>query len=197
MPRALKENNERWTYADYLTWPDDERWELIYGKAYNQSPVSQVLHKRVADRFFEKFSVLLDRKKREVFIAPLDVIFSEVDEQNEYCEKATIVQPDIFVINDIKRFSYCGYNGPPELIVEITTPESQSDDLNFKFDLYEKHGVKEYWIVYPVEQVLMVYVFENDGFCKPKRYACFDKVFVSHLGNLVIDLRDVFAKEQF
>ena len=67
----------KWTYADYLTWPDDERWELIYGMAYNQSPVSQLLHQRIAGRLFAKLAELLGTKKYEIFIAPFDVVFTD------------------------------------------------------------------------------------------------------------------------
>ncbi len=63
MPLAHKENNERCTYADYLTWPDDERWEIIDGVAYSQSPVSQVLHQRVVGRIFAKFYECLDKNE--------------------------------------------------------------------------------------------------------------------------------------
>lgn len=187
-------NCRKWTYADYLTWPDDERWELIYGMAYNQSPVSQVLHQRVVGRIFAKLACLLDRKKYEVFIAPLDVVWTDSDVLIMNNENLDIVQPDIFVIDDKKKLNDFGYNGTPVLVIEITTPETQGDDLTHKFDLYEKHGVKECWIVYPVEQVLMVYGFGADGFCKPSRYASSDKVFVSYLGDLEIDLGTIFVE---
>jgi Uma2 family endonuclease len=191
---STKLHSRKWTYADYLTWPDDERWELIYGMAYSLSYVSQMLHQRVVGAFYNHLVRQIDRKKYEVFIAPLNVSLGVVNSQVNSDGQVT-VQPDIFVIptkKDIRDCDCC--TEIPRLIIEVTTSDTQNEDVSLKFDLYEQCGVKEYWIVYPTEQVLMVYVHDNEGFCKPTRYACSDKVVVNHLNNLVLDLANVFVE---
>lgn len=187
-------SSRKWTYADYLTWPDDERWELIYGMAYSMSYVSQMLHQRVVGSFYNQLASHINRNVYEVFIAPLNVSLGLVNSPLSSSNQLT-VKPDIFVIptnNDISACDCC--IDIPCLIIEVTTSDTQNEDVSLKFDLYEQSGVKEYWIVYPVEQVVMVYVHDTNGFCKPAKYACSDKVVVATMNNLVIDLAKVFVE---
>ena len=66
--------------------------------------------------------------------------------------------------------------------------------MTVKYELYERHGVKEYWIIHPAEMTLLVYhLSESGNFGVPERYAGVDKVPVLLLGELVIDLGEVFA----
>ena len=200
MPRALKDNNERWTYADYLTWPDDERWEIIDGVAYPwngiqaMSPGPGKLHQIVSFEIARQLGNYLKGKKCRAFAAPFDVRFAEASGQSDnYVE--TVVQPDLLVVCDTSKLDDKGCNGAPDLIVEISSSATGKRDFITKFDLYQRHGVKEYWIIHPVEQTLLVFKLSEDGqYGAPERYAVDDNVPVALLGELVIDLGDVFSE---
>lgn len=199
MPRPLKENNQRWTYADYLTWPDDERWEIIEGVAcpWNgiqaMSPGPGKLHQIVSFEIARQLGNYLKGKKCRAFAAPFDVRLTETSGQSDnYVE--TVVQPDLLVVCDISKLDEKGCNGAPDLIIEISSSATGKRDLTIKFDLYQKFGVKEYWIIHPAEQTLLVFKLGADGlYGAADRYAGDDKVPVTLLGELVIDLGDVFA----
>lgn len=194
MPRPHKENNECWTYADYLTWPDDERWEIIDGVAYAMSPAPGICHQRVSRSLSLLFGNFLHGKKSELFVAPFDVRLSERTGLTD--EKIiTVVQPDILVVCDKAKLDERGCNGAPDIAIEITSPKTGKNDLTVKYELYQRHGVKEYWIIHPAEQTLLVFKLREDGlYGAADRYAGDDKVSVSLLGELVIDLVEVFAE---
>jgi Uma2 family endonuclease len=194
MPLALKNNCEKWTYADYLTWPDDERWEIIEGVAYSMSPSPTTTHQRVLSKLALPLLAHLDGKCCELFLAPFDVRFLEQQNASDnYID--TVVQPDILVVCDKSKLDERGCNGSPDFIIEITSQSTGKNDLTRKFDLYQRHGVKEYWIVHPEQQTVMVFKIGEDGlYGKPERYAGDDTVSVPFFGDLVIDLKGVFAE---
>ncbi|HIJ80510.1 MAG TPA: Uma2 family endonuclease [Desulfuromonadales bacterium] len=185
---------ERFTYADYLTWPDDERWEIIDGVAYAMSPAPGSLHQRISMDLSRQFATFLKGKTCKVYAAPFDVRLAEqsglTDDKIE-----TVVQPDIVIICDANKIDNRGSNGPPDLIIEILSPSSAAFDLKQKFELYQRHHVKEYWIIHPAEMTVFVYNLSCAGIYEsPKRYAQDDKIPVSLLGELVIDLAEAFAE---
>ena len=89
---------ERFTYGDYLTWDDDERWELIDGVPYNMSPAPKVAHQRIVSQLVRHFANYLDGKPCQVFPAPFDVRLPEADEADDAVD--TVVQPDVTIIFD-------------------------------------------------------------------------------------------------
>lgn len=91
------------TYTDYLTWPDEERWELIDGIAYNMTPAPSFRHQAVAGAFFVSLTNKLVGKACMAVIAPTDVILSEQD----------VVQPDVFVVCDKKKITESNVQGAP------------------------------------------------------------------------------------
>jgi Uma2 family endonuclease len=75
----------------------------------------------------------------------------------------TVVQPDISVICDLSKLKGSGCVGAPDLVVEIQSPSTSYDDLHRKYDLYERHGVREYWVVYLPDHLLRVFTLGADG----------------------------------
>ncbi len=186
--------NEKFTYADYLTWPDDERWEIIDGVAYSMSPAPGTNHQRISRSLSLQIGNFLHGKRCELFVAPFDVRLSErvglTDEKLE-----TVVQPDLLVVCDPDKLDEKGCKGAPDLIIEILSPSTGGKDLTIKYDLYERHGVKEYWVVHPAEHTLLVYKLGEEGkFGRPDRYAADAKVAVPLLVDLVVDLSGVFIE---
>jgi Uma2 family endonuclease len=185
---------ERFTYADYLTWPVDERWEIIDGVAYSMSPAPGSIHQRISMDLSRQFSTFLKGKRCKVYAAPFDVRLSEQSGLTDD-KLDTVVQPDIVVICDTNKIDSRGINGVPDLVIEILSPSTAALDIKEKFDLYQRHTIKEYWIIHPAEMTVFVYQMDDTGaYGSPKRYAENDKVPVPLLGELVIDLGEVFAE---
>jgi Uma2 family endonuclease len=194
MSLAPKNNSERWTYADYLTWSDEERWEIIDGVAYAMSPAPSTAHQRILRNLASQINAYLQGKPCELFWAPFDVRLADNKQQSDnYTE--TVVQPDIVVICDPDKIDKRGCNGAPDIVIEITSPSTGKNDLTIKFDLYQRHGVKEYWIVLPEEKTVMIFKLQDTGkYDQPTNFGGTDTFNVSLLGDHLIDLAEVFAE---
>jgi Uma2 family endonuclease len=152
---ALK-SNYKYTYGDYCSWPDEERWEIIKGVPFAMSPGPNRFHQRIAYALISQISAQTPKENKcEIYFAPFDVRLPEHDEADDFI--TTIVQPDISVICNKEKLDDQGCRGAPDLIMEILSPSTASRDLQIKKDLYEKHGVKEYWIVHPGDTIVIVY----------------------------------------
>ncbi len=188
---ALKDT-ERFTYADYVTWPETERWELIDGEAYDMSPAPSTEHQRVSRKLLVQIEGFLRQKPCEVFYAPFDVRLPERDEADDEIEN--VVQPDISVICDPSKLDSKGCKGAPDLIIEILSPSTAKKDRQEKFLLYERHGVKAYWLVHQSEHLIEVFRLRNSGvYDKPEIYAGDDMMPVDLFPDLEIDLGVVFG----
>lgn len=167
--------DQRYTIADYKTWPDSERWELINGVAYAMSPAPRTNHQRIVGDLFFQIKTFLEGKPCEPFIAPTDVFLSGdktlLDEEAD-----TVVQPDIFVVCNPSQVVDEGIRGAPDFVVEILSDSTAYKDLNEKKSLYEAHGVKEYWIVKPGDGSVLVWRLEGRRFAPLKEYRPEDPV---------------------
>ncbi len=104
-----------------------------------------------------------------------------------------VVQPDLVVVCDKNKLDAKGCLGSPDLIIEILSPLTAERDFKQKFSLYEKQGVKEYWIVHPEERTVLVFKLEkNKKYGIPDRYAGKDFVKCGILDGMEIDLGLVF-----
>jgi len=157
-----EESDHKFTYREYCSWPDDERWELIDGVAYDMSPAPSSRHQDLSTQLLVEISLFLKTKPCKVFSAPFDVMLPAFPIENED-EINTIIQPDISVICDPSKIIEKGCLGAPDLIVEILSPSTSKKDLNEKFGLYEKHGVKEYWVVDPGNKYIRVFHLHIDN----------------------------------
>jgi Uma2 family endonuclease len=190
-PSALK-LEERFTYGDYLTWDDGERWELIDGVPYNMSPAPVRRHQGILMDLSRQFATYLLDKPCKAYHAPFDVRLPEGDEADE--ETFTVVQPDLVVVCDPDKLDDKGCRGAPDLVVEILSPSTSGKDMKQKFNLYEQRGVREYWIVDPSGGTVMVFRRGGDGrYGRPGVYSVEDSAPVGIFDDLTIDLRPVFA----
>lgn len=158
-------DTKRHTYGEYLTWPEDHRYELIEGVAYAMTPAPNRLHQRLLAEIFRQIAEALDGKPCEVNISPFDVRLPEADEADE--DIATVVQPDILVVCDQTKLDERGCRGAPDWVIEILSPATAAHDQIKKLAIYEHHGVKEYWIVHPIDRVVTVYRLEGARYGKP------------------------------
>ncbi len=159
--------DEKYTYADYLKWPDNERWELIEGIPYDMSPAPNINHQTISGEIFVKIHNEVKKNGCRVFSAPFDVRLIENIKLNDD-ETETVVQPDISVICDKSKLEKRGCVGAPDIAIEILSQSTAYKDETEKLKLYEKHGVKEYWIVNPDANYIMIYRLENDIYGKPE-----------------------------
>ena len=187
---AAPKLKERFSYADYLNWPDDERWEIIDGIAYDMSPAPTPRHQNVSMKLSLMIGNFLEGKPCDIYAAPFDVKLSD-ETMDELVD--TVIQPDLSVICDMDRLDERGYNGAPTLVVEILSKSTASKDLAEKYFLYEKHGVKEYLIVNTWAETVTSHQLDEQGqFSHPTTYSNEDHMPVSVLAGLTIDLSKVF-----
>ena len=182
---ALREEKQYYTYADYCTWPDGERWELIDGKAFAMAPAPSVGHQGVSSNIHGQFYNFLKGKPCKVFHAPFDVRLN-ADTYDD-----TVVQPDLVIICDRSILRDTGCIGAPDMVVEILSPSTLRRDRTLKFDLYLKAGVREYWIIDPATKTLSAHVLKN-GEYTIRAYTDTDIVPVHVLEGCMINLTDVF-----
>lgn len=151
---AYKAQNKIYTYEDYLTFPEDSwGYQIIEGELV-VSPSPKTIHQAVLMNLSLAISVFVRNKKcGEVFFAPFDVI---LDNHN-------IVQPDIlFISNENKDvLTEDNVKGAPDLIVEVLSQSTRQFDLLGKKDVYQKFGIKEYWIIDPENKSVAVYFLEK------------------------------------
>jgi Uma2 family endonuclease len=141
---ALKEGDV-FTLDQWRTWPEGERWELIGGVAYCMSPAPRIRHQGLVGSLYYQLCTYLEEKDCSPFIAPVDVFLPDgVTDSTE-----TVVQPDVLVVCDQGKIKEDGIYGPPDFIAEILSPSTAYKDMSDKMKLYERSGVREYWMVNP------------------------------------------------
>ena len=153
-------------YGEYLTWPEDRRYELIDGVAYAMSPAPNRSHQQFVLHIARQISDALDGTPCEVNIAPFDVRLPDTGEADEDIQ--TVVQPDILVVCDQMKLDERGCRGAPDWVIEILSPSSAAHDQINKLAIYERHGVKEYWIVHPTDRIVGVYRLEGVHYGKTR-----------------------------
>jgi len=195
MTLPLSKKEEKFTYGDYLSWPDEERWELIEGVPYDMTPAPSRFHQEILMEMARQFANYLRNKACKVYVAPFDVRLLKGDEKDEEIE--TVVQPDLVVVCDPAKLDEKGCRGTPDLVMEITSPATARKDQREKFLLYEKAGVKEYWIVNPTDKIVTVFILnENRKYGRPEIYSDEDSIGVGLFsGDLVIDLKAAFPSK--
>lgn len=164
MALALRDH-DRHTYADYLGWPGDVRYELIDGIAYLMLLAPDLAHQDVAGEIFAQLHTALAGKPCRAFIAPVDVRFPKGDEADDSID--TVLQPDVLVVCDPAKLDRRGVRGAPDLVVEVLSPSTAGHDHVAKRRVYERAGVREYWLVHPVDRVITVYRLAGSEFGKP------------------------------
>jgi len=192
LPKKIQK--EYYTYAEYKYWPDEEKWEIIDGIAYDMSPAPGMTHQKMVGEIYRRIAVFLEDNKCEVFVAPFDVFLPKLNESEN--ETSTIVQPDISIICDKSKLSEKGCTGCPDVVIEIISPHGASRDQIKKRHLYEKKGVKEYWIVHPVDKILWKYVLIGDQYGKPQIFDNKGTPSFEKLPDFKLDLLKVFGPDE-
>jgi len=181
-----------YTYADYLKWTIQERFELIKGKVFKMSPGPATRHQWVVGHiFYRLYNFLKDDKPCKVFVAPFDIRLPR--QSKDDASITTVVQPDVSVVCDAEKIDARGIIGAPDIVVEVLSPGNNRKELANKYEIYEESGVKEYWLVHPTEKTFFRYILDENGQYQPQQLLTIgDKVTTSVLPGFVLDLDDVF-----
>lgn len=217
----LPEKKTNYTYADILKMKSDEHVELIEGvlylrsgeraelidgelyvlnedirgyEFYMMSPTPTTKHQRISRELMLQFSMYLCGKKCEVFSAPFGVRLFEKEGDKPW-KVNTFVDPDITVICDPDKIDDAGCKGAPDLIIEILSSSSKKHDMQTKYSLYQRAGVREYWIVDPETCAVIIYTLQENGtYSGAMLYHRDSSIPVSVLDDCEIDLTPVFAR---
>jgi Uma2 family endonuclease len=154
MADPVRQLNDRFTYGQYRVWPEDERWELIDGEAWMMASPS-TWHQEIVTRLLTEIRIFLKGKPCLALPAPFDVLLPASEEADD--EVPTVVQPDIAVFCDPAKLREKNARGAPDVVVEILSKSTKDKDEGAKFRLYERAGVREYWVIDPEELSIDVY----------------------------------------
>ncbi len=185
MPVVTETEKKRvFTYEDYEKLPEGSPYQLIGGElVMTPSPVPY--HQKVSLRItFELFRFVKEQDLGEVLNAPVDVYLSETE----------TYQPDIIFIARENQgiIGEKKIEGPPDLVIEILSPSTAYYDLKHKKKVYEQRGVREYWIVDPMEKSLEVYENTDRGFVLSERTVEKGRVASRILTGFSLELEEVF-----
>ncbi len=137
----------------FRLYPEESRFELVDGEVY-EMPAPSFLHQEILFRLAIKVRNFCEHKQVGiVVIAPIDVVFS----------RDIVLQPDIVYVSDLSKVKDRIY-GVPDLVVEVASPSTLKRDITDKMKIYEKYGVKEYWIVFSSEKTILVYQLTENGY---------------------------------
>lgn len=172
-----------YTAEDYWSLPEDVRAELIDGQIYYQAAPSRV-HQKISSELNAVIRNYIRSKGGtcDVYAAPFAVTLHK--------DKRTIVEPDISVICDRNKLTDKGCTGAPDWIIEIISPGNPQHDFIYKLGLYANAGVREYWIVDPRSQTILVYYFDQKDF-GVKSYTFQDKIKVNIYEDFEIDFQEL------
>ena len=189
-------SERRYSYADYLTWTNDKRYELYNGIVYELFADPNSIHAKIISKFMGIAGWLIKKRKEkcEIFHAPFDVRLPKGKETAD--DKIfTVVQPDICVICDPSKIDIKGCLGAPDLIVEVQSPSTAKRDMDEKFHLYEEAGVREYWIVFPKLNAITVFLLQENGkFDTGTVYEYETKIPVHIFDGMEIPLQELFEE---
>lgn len=184
---ATSPQEHRFTYRDYVTWPDDERWEVIGGEAYAMTPSPGENHQSVSLELALQIGVPLRGMECRLYQAPFDVVLSDED----------VVQPDLLVVCDPKKITEKYIAGAPDLVIEILSPSTAVRDLREKRTLYERNGVREYLVVDPEKQIVYRYLLGDNGrYGVNDVFDAQDEVALVTLPGVVLPMWTVFGVEK-
>lgn len=197
--KAINETAEKYVWDNYSGRPcsyetykeisenNDERYEYIDGEIYLLASPKPA-HQHVQKNIFSSFIRWFEQKECQPYVAPFDIILSRSGKDTN------VVQPDIMIICNLKEYldGQGNYTGIPSLVVEILSPNSIKKDLVRKLDLYMSSGIKEYWIVNPMNRQITIYQFDSKNIVQTYTYSSGDIAKSFEYEGLEVSLNNLF-----
>lgn len=176
----------KFTVDDYMTTPEDKRYQLLDGELVLAPAPSDKHQAILGELFVNLHQFVVQSNLGVVRIAPYDVVLSNYD----------VVQPDIlFLFNErVRLITEANIQGAPDLVVEILSPATEQYDRGYKRTLYSRHGVQEYWIVDPSAETVEVLTETDQGLTPTATYSRNEALVSPLLSGLSIDLDQIFSR---
>ena len=178
-------NQNIWTYEDYRELPNDGKtYQVIGGKLFMR-PAPSTRHQKICRNLsFIIWNFVKEHNLGEIYNAPIDVVFRSVN----------VVQPDIIFVSKgrLKIIKEKGIFGAPDWIIEIISPSTDKIDIKLKKDLYEYFGVREYWIVYPDDEKVEVYLLKEGRYRLKGAFSKNETLKSEIIQGLKVNLGEVF-----
>ncbi len=185
--------SKKYTYTDYLTWHFKERVELIKGRIFKMSPAPNRRHQTISRVLQGELYIFLKNKICQLFVAPFDVRLPLPMPKQKEGKVDTVVQPDVVVVCDENKLDEQGCNGAPDVVIEILSPGNSKREMKDKYQLYESAGIKEYWLVDPEHEFVIIYALNEEGrYIGSTPFTDEDVVESNVLKGLKIKLSEVF-----
>ncbi|MCY4654497.1 MAG: Uma2 family endonuclease [Dehalococcoidia bacterium] len=174
----------KFTYEDYKNAPEDKRYELLDGELL-EAPSPKEIHQRLVLLLGSLFLTFVSAKNLgKAYVAPFDVIFTNTD----------VAQPDVIFVSNERSYIITEDNiqGAPDLVVEILSSSTAGRDRTFKRTLYERHGVKEYWMVDTDARNITVLLLGESGYGLAGIYGEGQTLTSPTLSGFSLNLDDIF-----
>ena len=190
---VLQRDTHYHTYADYLTWSRDYGDELINGTAYVREPPSPSFsHQGMVGELHHQIATALEGKPCRVCIAPLDVRLPKSTEEDDQVD--TVVQPDVFIVCDRRKIDARGVRGAPDWLAEVLSPGTARHDRHRKLPVYERAGVREVWLLDPIDRTLTLYRLKAGRYGRPTHLKLKGRTALTAVPGVTIDWDKVLAK---
>lgn len=189
----LPQNRNEYTFADYLSWEESDRTELVDGVPMTMQAAPSRMHQEVCGAIFAQIHHYLEGKRCKVYTAPFAVrVLDDADTPADQSD--TVVEPDISVICDLSKLDDHGCKGAPDMIAEVLSPSTARSDRFIKLNLYQRAGVKEYWIVDPLSRSVQVFLLSGGHYEAAEYYSAGDIAKVNVLQGCFVELSRVFGE---
>lgn len=187
-PYLAKRQGE-YTVDDYFALPDDYRAELIDGVFYDMA-TPLTIHQLIVGEIYLQLKLFVKSKNGSCLplVSPMGV---QLD-----CDNKTMVEPDVLVVCDRTKVRNRNVYGAPDFVVEVLSPSNRKKDTIIKLNKYLNAGVREFWLVDPEKQHILVYDFASDNY--PVIYGFDAEIPVAIWnGECKIDLREMLQDAAF
>jgi Uma2 family endonuclease len=189
----LKRDAHHYTYADYLRWSGSCGEELIDGAAYvREPPAPSPSHQGIVVGLCHQVNTALKDKPYRVYVAPFDVRLPKCAEQDDQVD--TVVQPDVLIVCDLQKIDARGMRGAPDWVAEVLSPYTSSHDQVVKLPAYERAGVREVWLVHPIDRTLAIYQLEAGRYGRASILELKGKARIAAVPGITIDWDEVLVK---
>jgi Uma2 family endonuclease len=189
---VLQRDTDYHTYADYLEWSREYGDELINGTAYVREPSPLWSHQGIVGEIYRQVATTLKGKRCQARMAPSDVRLPKSTEHDDQVD--TVVQPDVFIVCDPRKIDRRGVRGAPDWVVEVLSPGTARHDRLRKVPAYERAGVREVWLVQPIDRTLTIYRLEAGSYRNGRAFALKGQTPITAVPGVTVDWDEVLAE---
>jgi len=185
---VIKRDENKHTYADYLIWSRTYGDELVDGTAYVREPPSPSWsHQMIVGEVYRQLAAALEDRSSQVVSAPLDVRLPKSTQEDDQID--TVVQPDVLIVCDPQKIDTRGVCGAPDWLAEVLSPGTTTHDQRVKLPAYERAGVREVWLISPVERTVAIYRLEAGRYGRATVLELKGKTQLTAVPDVTVDFR--------